>query len=361
MQLKEKLAGLDMAPYRARQIYGWIFKKGITSFGEMTDITKEDRDKLDRTFQIELLALERTVQSKEKGTSKSVFVTGDGHKIESVLMVQSSRTTVCISSQAGCPLKCVFCATGKSGFKRNLSSGEIVSQVIHYISKGVDISNIVFMGMGEPFLNYRSVIAAVRALNSREGMNFGIRRMTVSTCGLPLEIRKLAGEGLEINLSISLNAPNDRTRSELMPINRKFPLKELIKAVKYYIQNTNRRVTFEYVMINGVNDTIKDATELAELLKGFLCHVNLIPFNPVEKSTYRPSSKERMGLFARLLARSGVNATIRKSKGSDIAAACGQLASSRRTPVYLPAGRQGSVGRAPRSDRGGHQQGSLPV
>lgn len=305
----------------------------MLSFEGMTDIPKGDREKLNKLFFINSLVLDKEVHSREKGTSKSVFLTADGLMIEAVLIKQSSRTTVCVSSQAGCPLKCVFCATGKSGFKRDLSTGEILSQVLHYISAGVEISNIVFMGMGEPLLNYRSVISAVRALNSPEGMNFGIRRITISTCGLPAEIRKIAGEGLELNLSVSLNAPNDRVRGELMPINRKYPLKELIKAIKYYIQKTNRRVTFEYVMLNGVNDTIKDATELEILLEGLLCHVNLIPYNPIGGVRYRSSSKERMGLFARLLARSGVNATIRKSKGSDISAACGQLATLKKTPV----------------------------
>ncbi len=292
----------------------------------MTDLSKRDREELEKTVVIDPLFPIKTYRSKERGVEKYLFKTTDGHTIEAVKIKSYDRITVCVSSQAGCPLKCSFCATGAGEFKRDLTAGEILSQLLHIVGEGEHpVTNIVFMGMGEPFLNYKQVMKAIGIINSKDEIGMGARRITVSTCGLPDKIRLFAKEETEVNLSVSLNAANDKTRSRIMKINNKFPIEDVLSAVRYYLQKTNRRVTFEYVMILGVNDTIKDAKELSLLLQDMLCHVNLIPFNPYEGSTDQPSTKERLELFRQILVRSGVNATIRKSKGSDIAGACGQL------------------------------------
>lgn len=304
----------------------WLYKKGVDDFDKMSDLSKDARQKLKDNASISSLFFLAKKDSGERGTMKYLFQTYEGRKIETVLISKSNRATVCLSTQIGCPIKCSFCASGSVKFVRNLEVDEIISQLLYFVKEGIEITNVVFMGMGEPLLNYSNLLKAIRLMNSKDGMNIGIRRITVSTCGLPKEIRKLAGEGLEFNLSISLNAPTDRTRSTLMKINTKHPIKELLKAVEYYLQNTNRRVTFEYVMIKGVNDTIKDAKELASLLKGMLCHVNLIPFNKVENCRFESTSRERLLLFSQILAHHGVNATIRKSSGADVNGACGQLA-----------------------------------
>ncbi len=325
--MKELFLSLSLEPFRAKQVLSWIYKKGATGFEEMTDLSKPARALLSEKAEVLAALPKMTERSRERGTVKTVFKAPDGAMFEAVKIKSSERTTICVSSQAGCAMKCKFCATGKGGYGRNLSTGEILEQALHF-SRKEEVSNIVFMGMGEPFLNYTAVMKALRIINSKDGMGMGARRLTVSTCGLPEYIRKFAAEEIEVNLSVSLNAPNDAARNKIMPINRKYPVYEVLKAVKYYIQRTNRRVTFEYVLIKGLNDTIKDAKELASLLSGMLCHVNLIPFNIVPGTGFEPSSEERMTLFQQLLVRSGVNATIRKSKGSDIKAACGQLVSS---------------------------------
>lgn len=297
----------------------------------MTDIPAGLREKLKKTADIAPLALKEKIRSSDRGVAKYLFLTKEGFGIETVKIKDKNkdkeRTTLCVSSQAGCPFRCTFCATGLGGFKRDLSAGEILYQVLFFINEEKEnITNIVFMGMGEPLLNYNNVMKAIKTLNSKDAMNFGIRRITISTCGLPGQIRKLAREGLEVNLSVSLNAPNDTVRSKIMPVNRKFPIAELMSALKYYCQMTRRRVTFEYVLIKGVNDSIKDAKELSALLEGTLSHVNLIPFNRVKGPAFEGSTKERIKLFREMLANKGVNATIRNSRGSDIRAACGQLA-----------------------------------
>ncbi len=317
---------LGIENYRAKQIMAWLYKRGADSFEMMTDISKETREKLENNTVIKHLIFIAKIPS-EKEAVKYLFTTQDAKKIETILIKKSTRATVCVSSQVGCPMGCLFCATGKSGFKRNLSTDEILSQILYFVKeRKEEITNVVFMGMGEPLLNYGNLIKAIRVINAKDGMNMGIRRLTISTCGLPKEIRKLSGEGLEFNLSVSLNGANDKTRSSIMKVNTKHPIKELMAAVDYYIQRTNRRVTFEYVLIKGVNDTIKDAKETAALLRGKLCHVNLIPFNKIPKSTYEATSRERLTLFSQILSHHGVSVTIRKSSGSDVGAACGQLA-----------------------------------
>lgn len=315
--------------YRAKQIYSSIYQNPVRTIDEITTLSIHDRKILNESYCISTLSyITHLISKKDKKTCKYLFRTFDGYFVETVKIgSQDAGYTLCLSCQVGCPLKCKFCATGKIGFKRNLFIDEILWQVTYIVATEKEKpKNIVFMGMGEPFLNYQNVIKVIKILNSPEGLKIGARRITVSTCGIPKYIRKLSDENMEINLAISLNAANDSVRSYLMPINRKYNISEIMRAVDYYIMKTNRRVTFEYVMIKEVNDSIKDAKDLALLLKDKLCHVNLIPFNGFQGLDFLPSTKERILLFLQILAHSKVNATIRKSKGSDICAACGQLA-----------------------------------
>lgn len=305
----------------------WIYKKFVFSFDDMTNISKVDRKKLGERAVIVPLILLADTHSKKDDTEKSLFETEDADKLESVCIGANERTTICVSSQAGCALKCAFCATGKMGFKKNLTTAQIIYQVLYFAAKKKKTpTNIVFMGMGEPLLNYGNVMKAIRIMNSYQGFNMSPRRITVSTCGIPSGIRALAKEGLDVNLSISLNASSDSKRNSIMPINKKFGIIELMRAAKYYLEKTNRRITFEYVPIKGINDSIKDAKELSFLLEGLLCHVNLIPYNRVSGIDFEPSTRERIDLFREILLNAGVNATIRRSSGSDLKAACGQLA-----------------------------------
>ena len=321
-EIKKFVKENGLEKFRAKQLCDWIYKKGAPSFDEMTNLSKDLREKLKDIAAVDKLSLMDMRRAVPARVEKYLFGLKDGQKIESVKI----GDTICVSTQAGCPMGCVFCATGSSGYIRNLSPAEIADQVIQ-IKKGIEGSpNIVFMGMGEPLLNYDNLMKAVRLINLPDCMNIGARRITVSTCGLPSQIRKLANEKIQFNLSVSLNASNDVLRSFLMPVNKKHPLSSLIEAVRHYISRTNRRVSFEYVMIMGVNDSIKDAKELSVMLKDMLCHVNLIPFNPHEGSNLEPSSPKRLQFFQNMLVRSGTNATIRKSAGGDINAACGQLA-----------------------------------
>ena len=325
---------LGFKKFRASQIASWLYKTPVMSIDEMTNLSLEERKILKEKASVTELVAEGRKSSSEKGTSKHLFRTADGLFAEAVKIGSGSKATICVSSQLGCGLGCTFCATGSLGPGRNLSVDEILAQVAYFMSKGKDsIGNIVFMGMGEPLLNYSNVMRAIKIMNSPEGMGIGIRRITISTCGIPDKIRKLAGEGLDFNIAVSLNASDDKKRSMLMPINDTYRIKEVLNSVDNYIQRTNRRVTFEYVMIKGVNDSIKDAKDLLELLEGRLCHVNLIPFNRFKGSDFVPTTRQRADLFAQILVHGGVNATIRKSRGSDISAACGQLTASR---TYRP-------------------------
>lgn len=325
---------LGLKKFRADQIASWLYKTPVMSIDKMTNLSLAEREKLKEKACVTGLTAEGRQASSEKGTAKYLFRTADNLFTETVKIGSGTKATICVSSQLGCGLGCAFCATGALGPGRNLSVDEILAQVAYFMSEGKDsIGNIVFMGMGEPLLNYSNVIKAIKIMNSPEGMGIGIRRITISTCGIPDKIRKLSGEGLDFNIAVSLNAPDDKKRSALMPINDTYHIKEVLNSVDNYIQRTNRRVTFEYVMIKGVNDSIKDAKDLLDLLKGRLCHVNLIPFNKFKGSDFAPTTKQRADLFAQILAHGGVNATIRKSRGSDISAACGQLTATR---TYRP-------------------------
>jgi 23S rRNA (adenine2503-C2)-methyltransferase len=310
--------------FRAKQIFSWLYK-GVNDFDEMTDLSKDLILKLKEKYTIETLKLETSLKSQD-GTIKYLFKLPDGFAIESVLMRYKFGNTACVSNQIGCKMGCNFCASAKIGFERSLTAGEIVSQVVE-IEKlsGEKISNVVFMGIGEPLDNYDNTIKAVRLLNHPAGLNIGARHISISTCGLVPNILKLADENIQCNLCISLHSAKNDIRTSMMPINKTYNIEEIINACKKYIDKTNRRVTFEYAMVNGVNDSLDDALELAKLLKGMLCHVNLIPVNKIKNGIYEKSDTKKILEFRDFLNDKGIVATVRRELGSDIAAACGQL------------------------------------
>ena len=313
--------------YRLKQAKAAIFKDLIEDWQEAKTLPQELRKKLGEDYPLQI---EAKVFNSPDGAAKALFVLSGGLKIESVLLRhKDGRNTVCVSSQVGCALCCEFCATGKLGFKRNLNYSEIAEQVLFFArllkkEKG-KITNVVFMGMGEPFLNYDNVLMAIRTLNDKDGFNLGVRHFSISTVGIIEGIEKLAKENLQINLAVSLHAPDDELREKIMPINKKYPLEEILMAVKEYVKKTKRRVMFEYVMIKGVNDSEEQAAELAELLKNIpLSFVNLISYNPT--GIFRPSSPERIKKFKEILEEKGISATQRHRFGEELDAACGQLA-----------------------------------
>lgn len=313
------------SPFRALQVYRWLHK-GVSSFDEMTDLPKSFRDRLAAEYYIATARIERKYCSKLDDTVKYLFRFNDGEMVESVLMSYHHGRTVCISTQAGCKMNCAFCATGKSGFSRNLTASEMLSQVqAAQLDAGERISNIVLMGMGEPLDNYEAVLRFLDLVSSKEGMNLGMRHISLSTCGVVDKIYDLADRKYQLTLSVSLHAPNDRIRSQLMPVNRKWNLEELLRACRYYAEMTGRRISFEYTVIDGVNDSAECAAELARRLRGMLCHVNLIPVNRVSGSAFRKSSQERLHAFESALSNHGVNVTVRRTLGADIEASCGQL------------------------------------
>jgi len=328
--LLEWVLAAGQPKYRAGQIWQGLYQNLWDSAEEFTVLPKPLREKLAEDFTFSALQPGRILNSADQETTKTLFWLPDQKAIEAVLMRYDRRRTLCISSQAGCAMGCVFCATGQMGFKRNLSSGEIVEQVLYYArmlrDEGLDVTNVVLMGMGEPFHNYANVMAAIDRLNDPEGFNMGARRFTISTVGLVPMIRKFAAEKRQVNLAISLHAAEDERRSALMPVNRNYPIDELIQACREYVEITGRRVTFEWALIAGENDTIDEARRLAALLKGLLCHVNLIPLNPTQKYAGQGSPRERVEAFAGVLERAGIPATIRMRRGMDIQAGCGQLA-----------------------------------
>ncbi len=315
--------------YQGRQIRHWLFKKLADSFQEMTDLSKPLRSVLEGKVRINHLEKVKTLTSDDT-TQKYLFRLSDGHFIESVLIPEEDHFTVCISSQAGCAMGCLFCSTAKQGLKRNLRASEIIDQVIQ-VRKSMDVpdrlTNIVLMGMGEPLANYDAVIKAVGNLVSGDGMNFSHRKITLSTCGLVPQMRRL-GKDITINLAISLNAANDETRGFLMPVNRKYPLKSLMSACKDFPLPNRRMLTFEYILINDINDRPQDAEKLTKLLSGLRAKINLIPLNPFPDSEMSTPPMERILRFQEILIENHFTAIIRKSRGSDIQAACGQLSGS---------------------------------
>ncbi len=347
-EMQEWLVERGEPPFRAKQLYSWLYRHLVTGFSAMTNLPQVLRDRLAQEASIGPMVVRSELHSKDDRTRKILLELSDGKLIESVLMLyppigeSSARATVCVSSQAGCAFGCTFCATGQMGFDRHLSAGEIVAQVLFFArelrtapwaaeglpgSAPIDhITNIVLMGMGEPLHNYDNVLRALRILNSPDGFNLGARHMTVSTVGLVPAIRKLSQEPLQVNLAISLHAPTDELRSQTMPVNKKYPLQELLSACRDYIDATGRQVTFEYVLLAGVNDTAQSAHQLGELLAPLkqFAHVNCIPVNATS-ADYRPPGGEAIRAFRDILFEHGVSNSVRAERGDDIAAACGQL------------------------------------
>ena len=324
-ELKQELVKLGEKPFRAEQIFKWIFQEKVKSFDEMTNISLELREKLKKEYTICNFNILKKQESKD-GTIKYLFDVLDGNAIETVLMSYHHGYSICVSSQIGCKMGCKFCASTGINFIRSLTSGEIVEQILAVEQDtGIRISNVVFMGIGEPLDNYDNVINAIRIINNPKGLNIGARHISISTSGLVPKIYKLAEENIPCTLSISLHATTNEKRSKMMPVNDAYPIEELIKACKDYIKKTNRRISFEYALAKDNNDNREDAKELVHLLKGMLCHVNLIPINKIENGSFSKSSNENIMKFRDYLNDHGIVATIRRELGSDIDAACGQL------------------------------------
>jgi 23S rRNA (adenine2503-C2)-methyltransferase len=316
--------------YRARQLFHWAYQQLVFEYESMSVLPKSMRRELSETLPISGLVPVRQRVSDDRETIKLLFRTRDDQFVETVVMFYPDRTTVCVSCQIGCAIGCSFCATGLSGLIRNLSAGEMVSQVVHAARLARErerrISNIVVMGMGEPFHNYDAVMRFVAIVNDRQGLGIGARHITLSTAGVVPFIDRLAEEPYQVKLAVSLHAPNDALRSQLVPINRRWPIDELLAACRRYVARTGRRVTFEYVLIEDVNDDERTAAELARRLRGLLCHVNLIPYNPTPAAPlFRRPGPERIERFRAVLERYGIPATVRYSRGVEITAACGQL------------------------------------
>jgi len=328
-ELENFISTFGVKSYRAKQISMWLFQKHAHSIDCMTDLSKDIRKKLIKNSYIGHLTLKRTDQSKDK-SRKFLFKTSDNNGIESVLIPERNHWTLCISTQIGCPMKCAFCYTGEKGLKRNLSASEILNQVGAVLKTGEfedKLPNIVFMGMGEPLSNYDNTVKSIQTLLCQWGFNFSHRKVTVSTAGLVPQMEQLAEE-LPVNLAISLNAPNNKIRNRLMPINKRFPIEELITTAKNYPLSKRKRITFEYILIKDINDSDESANELTKLLKGFPCKINLIPFNEHPATSFKQPDEDRITRFRSILLKKKFTAPIRRSKGSDIAAACGQLGKS---------------------------------
>lgn len=326
LEMKSKLTFAGFEPYRAKQILDWIWKKRVTSFDELKNIPLVLKEFLDKNYFICSGKVEKCVISAD-GTKKFLITFPGDTFIESVFIPSIKHNTLCISTQSGCAVSCVFCATGKMGFKRNLEAGEILEQIILAEgTTGKKVGNIVIMGMGEPLNNYSNVIKAVRIMNADYALKIGARRITLSTIGIPDKIKKLGQEkDLIIRLSVSLHAPADTLRSKLVPWNKRFRIKEILEACRYYSDQAKKYVSFEYLLIKGVNDSLEDAIRLSKILKGWKARVNLIPFNQISSSPFECPEKKEISRFASVLKKNGINTTVRKERGSDIAAACGQL------------------------------------
>ena len=323
---------LAIKPFQGKQIFRWLHQKGVYDFDAMSDLSKDLRERLKSSCRAAQLDPVTTLRSKREdaaaGTGKMLFQLPEGDTIESVVLLDRERVTLCVSSQAGCPFACAFCATGQSGFRRNLTAGEIAEQVTRLVVEQglVDRTpNIVYMGMGEPFRNYDAVTQSIRILMEKDGLNIGARKITVSTVGDVPGIRRFAEEDWQVRLAISLHAANDTLRSKLLPINRHYNLSALIEAVDYYCLKTGRQLSFEWTLLQGVNDSAEDAHQLVTLLRGLPAVVNVIPFNPVEGVDFKAPTRATCNMFCRMLTNQGIQATLRHERGQDIDAACGQL------------------------------------
>lgn len=324
-ELKNEMIALGEKVFRAEQIFKWLHQENVQSFEEMTNISKEFREVLNEKYTINNFKIIKKLESKD-GTKKYLFDILDGNAIESVLMQYKFGYSICISSQVGCKMGCKFCASTGIPFSRSLEAGEIVEQILAVQrEENVRISNIVFMGIGEPLDNYDNVIKAISIINNPKGLNIGTRHISISTSGLVPNIYRLAKENIQCTLSVSLHSSNNNKRSEMMPVNKMYPIEELITACKEYIKITNKRISFEYALAKDNNDNLGDAKELTKLLKGMLCHVNLIPINKIENGKYTKSTNDNIIKFRDYLNDNGIVATIRRELGSDIDAACGQL------------------------------------
>ncbi len=339
--------GRGLPAYRGRQLYAAAYRRLATSFDELTELPRDLRAELAQVATLTPLAVQESRRHEAAETEKALFRLHDGALVEGVLMdypsERVSRHTVCLSTQVGCPLGCRFCATGLQGWTRDLSPGEIAGQVIHFErvlrARREHVTNVVYMGMGEPLLPYENTIKSVRLLTDPRGFGLGQRHITISTAGVVPGIRRLAHEGLQVGLAISIHAATDEARSALMPINRRYGLGELLDACREYVALTHRRISFEYTLMNGVNDGAGDARRLAGLLHGMLCHVNIIPWNRVEEMPFEPSPRSRIEAFRDILAAAGIPVTIRDTRGDAIKAACGQLktgATRARRPISAP-------------------------
>ena len=338
-ELKSFIAELGQPSYRADQVWQGLYKHYWNTPDEFTNLPTTLREQLNQTLLFETLKPIQYLDSSDRQTRKTLFQLHDNRVIEAVLMKYDpsthkgqGRRTLCISSQAGCAMGCVFCATGQMGFKRHLTSGEIVAQVMHYArllrQQGESVTNIVLMGMGEPFHNYDNTMAAIDRLNDPEGYAFGARRFTISTVGLVAKIRQFADEKRQVNLAISLHAAEDEERAKIMPVNKRNNISKLLEACRYYVDQTGRRITFEWALISGVNDTEEVARKLASRLKGLMCHVNAIPLNPTTGYDGRGTDRQRAAKFKGTLEQAGIPCTIRMRRGIDIQAGCAQLAGS---------------------------------
>ena len=324
-ELKQELISLGEKPFRAEQIFKWIYSENVKNFDEMTNLSIELREKLKQNYTLCIFNIIRKQESLD-GTVKYLFDVLDGNAIETVLMKYHHGYSLCVSTQIGCKMGCKFCASTGIPFARNLSSGEIVEELLAVErDQNIKISNVVYMGIGEPLDNYDNVVNSIRIINNPKGINIGARHISVSTSGLVPNIYRLADENIQCTLSISLHATNNEKRSKMMPVNNRYKIEELLQACKDYIAKTNRRISFEYALAKDRNDNLDDAKELVKLLKGVLCHVNLIPINKIENGTFDKSSNENIIKFRDYLNDHGIVATIRRELGSDIDAACGQL------------------------------------
>ena len=328
-EIKEAVAKLNIPSYRSKQIADWIYKKGKISFYEMTNLSKSLQEKLSAEFEISPPTLKQRLDSKDGDTSKFLLSFDENTAVETVLMRKNYGNSVCVSTQAGCNMGCAFCASTLLGLSRNLTASEMFGEV-YFVenelkSEGKSVTNLVLMGSGEPLMNYDEVIKFLRLIHDEDIMGVGYRNITLSTSGIVPNIYRLIDENLPITLSISLHAPSDALRTKLMPINRKYPLKDVIEAGRAYGERTKRRVTYEYILIDGINDGKKEAAELSELLKGQLANVNLIPINPVKERNFFRPSKEKINAFLKYLLKANISATVRKEMGKHVNAACGQL------------------------------------
>jgi 23S rRNA (adenine2503-C2)-methyltransferase len=327
-ELESFIQKLGWGRFRADQIFAWIYRRGVSDPDQMSDLSRAHRRKLAMVADVSSLRLRRQVTSRLDATTKFLFELEDGKLIESVLIPEGRRRTICLSTQVGCALGCAYCATGDLGLERNLLAHEIVGQILsmrQYLQPEEDITNVVLMGMGEPLLNYQQTIRACRLMNDPDGLAIGARKITLSTAGVVPGIQRLAKEGLRLGLAISLNASSDRIRDQLIPLNKKYRIAKVTAAAREYARATGRPVTFEYVLIAGVNASAEDALRLSQLVKGIRCKINVIPYNPVAGKAYRTPGHEEVASFMAQLYPLCPTVTLRESRGSDIQAACGQL------------------------------------